>query len=98
MLKHFLSAPPGPLSIFLHPAFERLNSSDYYPDSLAPLASGGFGQWEAQVRDWGVGRERSGDSFPPAEPCSGSGCGLLPNATTPVKQPVSESHDSLRGG
>lgn len=85
MPKHFLPAPPGPLSIFLHPALERLNSSDYYPDSLAPLASSGLGQWEAQVRDWWVGRERSGDSFPPAKPCSGSGCGLLPNATTPVK-------------
>lgn len=37
------------------------------------------------MRDLWVGRERSGDSFPPAKPCSDSGCGLLPNATTPVK-------------
>lgn len=58
VLKHFVVASPGPLSTFLYPALGKLNSSDSYPVSLAPFASSGFGQQEAQMKGWMVGREK----------------------------------------
>ena len=85
-----LTSPSRSAFYLSPPAFERLSSSECYPASLAPWVSGGFSQWEARVRARRMRRERTGGLLPAAQPCSASGCGLLPNTTTPVRQPLSE--------